>query len=269
MRFHVPRLDRTPYRDSLEFHPEALATSVGAALRSDGLEGYERDTMCAALALVESYGLRRFVDVGANIGIYSLLLKAVFGDGILVSAYEPTPALVNVMRKLAVINDLYIDAHEIALSDYCGTASFYISAKSDSSSSLNPSFRASRDVINVAVRTLDEEIGGFEGPLELIKIDTESTEPAVLRGAADVIRRDRPWIICEVLHGRGEAELQRFVDSLGYSAYHLNGTGMEVPKDILGDPTYIARDWLLAPEAPSPSSRMRYAEWRKAFLTNA
>jgi Methyltransferase FkbM domain len=37
--------------------------------------------------------------------------------------------------------------------------------------------------------------------VDLVKIDTETTEPAVIRGMARTLARDRPDVVCEVLAG--------------------------------------------------------------------
>ena len=44
--------------------------------------------------------------------------------------------------------------------------------------------------------------------VDLLKIDAEASEPRVLRGMQTIHRRDEPDIICEVLYGRTENELQ-------------------------------------------------------------
>ena len=68
--------------------------------------------------------------------------------------------------------------------------------------------------------------------VDLLKIDTESTEPQVLRGMLETLRRDRPAIICEVLRGRGaEDRLEDILGGLGYHYYLLTPTGpMRVPR---------------------------------------
>jgi len=68
--------------------------------------------------------------------------------------------------------------------------------------------------------------------VDLLKIDTESTEPQVLLGMLETLRRDRPSIICEVLRGRGaEDRLEDILGGLGYRYYLLTPTGpMRVPR---------------------------------------
>src|SRR5690606_17488818 len=96
-----------------------------------------------------------------------------------------------------------------------GRASLYISARSDSSNSLRKDFRKAKGVIDVPVSTIDEVLDFQHGSV-VIKIDTESTEPDVLRGAQQSLTKLRPWIICEVLAGRVEADLMEILRPHGY-----------------------------------------------------
>lgn len=140
-----------------------------------------------------------------------------------------------------------------------------MSAKSDSSNSLNPRFRPAKDVIEVELATIDQLYAGGEAGGWLFKIDTESTEPDVLRGASAFVERYRPWIICEVLHGRRESELQQFVDAHGYHAYHLKGGPLLATELISGDSTYLHRDWLFAPARVGEAFNQRYQAWQAAL----
>ncbi len=93
-----------------------------------------------------------------------------------------------------------------ALSDTTGTADFH--ELPGGTSSLNAEFRADTVTRQVEVARGDDVVAELlpDTPVDLIKIDTESTEPAVLRGLASTIERDRPVIFCEVLVNRSEAE---------------------------------------------------------------
>lgn len=266
MRFELPVVEASagpgPH---LEVGSEALGTAVGKILAAKGLGGYEPETIGAALAVVSSERTRTFVDVGANIGIFSLVLKGVFGESLRVHAHEPLPRLMAICESLARENGLEVNCSARALADQSGTANFYVSAKSDSSNSLNPSFRPSKEVIRVEQATADQLYGAGEAGGWLFKVDTESTEPDVLRGAGEMIRRHRPWIICEVLHGRREDRLQQIVDEHGYHAYHLRGGPLRTTEPIIGDPEYLHRDWLFAPVPVGEDFNRQYVQWQSAL----
>lgn len=226
----------------------AKGTDVGTRVARDGVAGYEPETLATALALVKSYGITHFIDIGANIGFYALVMKALCGARLTVDAYEPMPALNDIAGRLARENGLEINLRAEALSNVSGVATFYLSAKSDTSNSLNARFRPAKGTIEVTTATLDGIYAEAPRIPRLIKVDTESTEPDVLAGGRAFIAAHRPWIICEVLYNRTEARLAAFLAEVGYQFYRLTREGPE-PADVLqGDPTYDVRDWLFAPE---------------------
>jgi FkbM family methyltransferase len=257
----IPGTDR-----SLNFDA-AKKTHVGKSLRANGIAGYEWETISVAIAMIESGNLTEFVDVGANIGIYSLVSRAIFGEKIAIHAFEPLPMLSSIIRQLAAVNELGVNVHEIALSDRTGEATFYVSAKADTSNSLNPKFRPSKAEIVVKVETLDDFAARTGLAARLFKIDTESTEPAVLKGGIEYIRKHRPWIICEILHNRTEAKVSSIMKPLGYSFYHIAGAELHAHDVIVGDATNKHRDWLLAPEAPSDAFLASYRRWLDAGMS--
>lgn len=266
MKFKIPELSGVQNSvDEIELSDDALETAVGKILAQAGIGGYEPETIGAALAIVATEGVEAFADIGANIGIFSLVLKSVFGPDLTVDAFEPLPRLNELACTLASVNGLDISMHREALSNAAGSAKFYVSARSDSSNSLNADFRKAKDVIEVRLTTLDEFFASRRSQGWMLKIDTESTEVDVLEGGGAFIAAARPWIICEVLPGRGEERLQQIVDRHGYLAYHLDGSGLSEPSQIRGDATYSCRDWLFAPRPLHSGLRKAYADAQAAL----
>jgi hypothetical protein len=76
--------------------------------------------------------------------------------------------------------------------------------------------------------------------VDLVKIDTESTEPDVLRGMIETITRHHPSIICEVLKDRGsEQSLEDILRPLGYNFYLLTPDGPELREHVVGHPAWL------------------------------
>src|SRR5262249_27178221 len=108
--------------------------------------------------------------------------------------------------------------------------------------------RAAGRSVAVPALTLDRLVGErAPGPVDVIKLDPEGTEPHVLGGARGVIARDRPWIVCEVLHGLTEARLHAVLDALDYRYFSIGRHGLSPRPRIAGDPSYRDRNWLFAP----------------------
>ena len=95
--------------------------------------------------------------------------------------------------------------------------------------------------------------------VDLIKIDVEDFEADVLRGMVGIVRRDQPFIVCEILPRNREHKNERTLralESLDYTAYWMTPSGyirvsrfdferdstnfllspVSVPAEVLSDP---------------------------------
>ncbi|MGB7769079.1 MAG: FkbM family methyltransferase [Verrucomicrobiia bacterium] len=156
------------------------------------------------------------VDVGANIGAFTLLLRSV--STLPVIAYEPQPFLFKLLQWNIGFNRLTgVDARNVACGSRCGEVAFSLGingsivcdgAKTGGKlSSAGPApfdleqqaeiTQGGDAVVNVPVTTLDEDLADVP-PVALLKIDCEGFEYEVLRGAANLIRQHRPWLVLEV-----------------------------------------------------------------------
>lgn len=179
---------------------------VAKLLAENGIGKYEPHTMATALLLLKEVANQRiFFDIGANIGVYSFFLASVLEpEGLTIHGFEPTPNLAAIARKIAEDNSLSYQVEELAMGSRCGSAELYLSKKTDSSNSLLKGFRESLQSITVPLETVDNYSQKNGLMPSVIKVDTEATEPDVLLGCSETIRKNRPWIICEVLAGRTE-----------------------------------------------------------------
>ena len=202
--------------------------SIALRLARGGWTGFEApvpDVVAACAQCVEG----AFFDVGANTGLYSLLVaKASLKTS--VYSFEPyTPARENLLVN-TTCNSLAsrIDVIDFALSERKGVQAMYIPLQDhgsiESSSSLNPDFKLEHaQVIQVEVTTLDEYVQENEiNRLGLLKVDVESTEHQVIAGAQETIKRDRPLIVLEVLHVANHQWLDHFCQENTYRAFTLH-----------------------------------------------
>jgi FkbM family methyltransferase len=261
-------LDRLPHA-ALDEHGPSLRIQapdrhyVPKLLQRDGLAGYEPETMACFLAGAELLGGPVF-DIGANIGVFSLVASALLDNELV--AFEPTPELARLFTAITDANDLDVRLEEVALGASEGTATFWLSSVTDSSNSLLAGFRPSDTSIEVKVETLDGYLARTGLTSRLLKIDTEATEPDVLRGGMGYLREHRPWLICEVLARRSEAELEELLEPLGYTWYQITGELPLAPRrEIFGDRAYRFNNWLFAPEPPPTSYWDRVDEWKRAL----
>ncbi len=132
----------------------------------------------------------QFVDVGANMGLYSAICAVMFDPGRVV-AFEPTPDVAEVARRVLAANQVSTDigwVEQCALGEHPGTVPLYLSAVSDSSNSLVAGFKQSVGSIDVTVTTLDDYVDATGTVPAIVKIDTETFEPAVINGARATLR---------------------------------------------------------------------------------
>jgi FkbM family methyltransferase len=242
----------------------AVGTQFARVIESSSALTYEPETLSASISLIDFFGISEFGDIGANVGYYALAIKKVFGSCVSVQAFEAMPKLCGVIRDLCQKNSIEVTINEVAISDKDGEATFYLSSRSDMSNSLNPNFRKPKGLLQVTTRAFDSfsrETGFRPG---LLKIDTETTEPAVLAGARDYIDRYRPFIVCEILPGRTEHDVQAFIEGIGYTPYHITGDDFSSVGRICGNTQAAHRDWLLSPHELNPDFNGNYKKWFSA-----
>jgi len=135
------------------------------------------------------------MDVGANLGIHSLVLSRCAGDRGQVLAYEPSDAihgrlLGNIARNRAA----NIVPKKLGLWENSGSAGFEPRAGDFNIGKGQVRQDSARQV---PVTTIDEEARGLGRPIDLIKIDVEGGELSVLKGARRTLAEHKPALIIE------------------------------------------------------------------------
>jgi FkbM family methyltransferase len=161
-----------------------------------------------------------FVDIGANVGSYTLLACAARqARGY---AFEPVPATFAKLMDNIRINNLLgrIDARNIGVSDQAGQLMF--SADQDTTNHVVANGEANGRSIQVDVLPLDSVLDG-EAP-SVIKLDVEGFEMPALRGARATLSRQELHSIVIELNGSGERygfkdeDIVRELTAAGFSA---------------------------------------------------
>lgn len=196
-----------------------------------------------------------FVDVGANTGFYSLLALAT--GAVHAHAFEPVKEIAATLMSNAAISELddRLSLHAMALGESDGEAVLYFPLADhglvETSASLNATFRAHHaEQRAVQVARLDSVLRDrlFEDVPLLIKIDVESREPDVLRGATALIAKARPAVVCEMLPGCDTAFFAAFCRDQGYVHFALD-RGVPVASPVATDLVSLtSRDHLFLPE---------------------
>lgn len=166
---------------------------------------------------------RTCVDAGANRGTYTYFLSRLARH---VYAYEPNPAMRWILKRSVGKN---VSVSDMALSDRSGEAKFAVPRSKtkcrNNAGSLEVEMIAesSDDLVVLPVRTgrLDDQGVTNVG---FIKIDVEGHEREVLGGAQQVILRDRPVLLIEMMETLAAGSTTtnvEYVESLGYQSFLL------------------------------------------------
>ncbi len=162
-----------------------------------GLDYYEPLTVWLAGELAADAG--HFLDVGANIGFYSLMLAA-RRPALGITAFEPNPKLQPLLVANVRANGFrQIVPEPLAVSSTEGTASLFLN-DSDMSASLERDFDDHHiGTARIPTTSLDAYVARRHSPARLlIKVDVEGHEAAFIAGARATLRAHRPDIIAEV-----------------------------------------------------------------------
>lgn len=147
-----------------------------------------------------------FFDVGANIGLVSLIVarQPQFAGGI-VHAFEPEPRnFAHLQRNLAANQlDRRAFAHQVALSREEGRAELFIRGKAGEGRHSLVSARGSTGSISVELTTMAAFCARNQLEPTIIKIDVEGAEGDVLAGMDGLFAQTRPRELFMEIHNKG------------------------------------------------------------------
>jgi FkbM family methyltransferase len=207
-----------------------------------GIEDYEYPTVSIFLKLIQDMDC--FMDIGSNIGYYSLM-AARLNPRIIVYAFEPLPSAFLFLQKNIQLNRLdNIKPFRIALSDKTEKAEFfatkmpkalYLKHHISGTSNLARAKDSYAEKIKVNTQTLDSFIQQHAiRSVDLLKLDTEGTENLILKGGRELIADQKPIIISEVLPGKIEKELDDFYRTNNYQYYAAKPDGLVAIDSLSG-----------------------------------
>ena len=160
------------------------------------------------------------VDCGAHIGLFTLrCLKSLHTTFVI--AIEPNPLNARLLRANLLMNGadrfLIIEAAAGSSND---EVKLYLNDLSSRSSIVKKTAR----YIRVKQVKLDDVIPTLAQHVDFIKIDVEGAELEVLRGASELIKRDKPVMVIET-QMENLCEIADFLRNKGYQVYvsHFGG----------------------------------------------
>ncbi len=165
-----------------------------------------------------------FLDIGANVGFFTILGARLVGPEGRVIAFEPVPACARAVARNIALNDFsHAEVREEAVGAASGTARLLVVGEASWSHLASTGRHADvREEIDVTVCSIDELVAaGSIPPPDVLKLDTEGAELQALEGMRATIAAHRPAIVCE-LHDTN-AGFCALMDELGYATTNLDG----------------------------------------------
>lgn len=143
------------------------------------------------------------IDIGAHIGLFSVIASQVTGENGKVYAFEPAPSTYQLLQKTLTINhnESVIETFQRAVGRGTGKITFFVSdGLADNGNSL-VNYKDDRPLhgIDVEVTSVDAFIKEKNlRRLDFIKIDVEGAEYDTLRGASETLQSLRPVCIVAI-----------------------------------------------------------------------
>jgi FkbM family methyltransferase len=145
-----------------------------------------------------------FWDVGANIGVFSLIAAKIVGPNGSVFSFEPSPDVFLALQS-NTIGDNSIKIFPYGIGNADGSASFVAQGMSAGSSfieevtEMNRRYHPGEAIrqFSVTIKKLDTLLSDLRPP-SLVKIDVEGFEFEVLKGSARLLSDIRPTLIIEI-----------------------------------------------------------------------
>ncbi|MCP4359516.1 MAG: FkbM family methyltransferase [Chloroflexi bacterium] len=173
-----------------------------------------------------------FVDVGANIGYFSLLASGLVGKQGRILAFEASPTIYELFLDNIVLNQCSnIVPHNIAAGDTIGTTPVFFSGEHNIGMTNTVQGLVGQFETEVALLPLDTMISDtMWKKVRIVKIDVEGAEFSVVKGLRKLLeKKSNPnvEIVVEVnpnplqLQGIDPAEILAFFQEFGFFPYFL------------------------------------------------
>jgi FkbM family methyltransferase len=198
------------------------------------------------------------LDIGANIGWYSLLVDSI-NKSSSIHAFEPVPNTFKRLSDNCSINQANtITCHNFGFSSEPGSFPFYFYPEGSGNASIrNLAGRDDAQVIDCELRTLSDFCLDLppSTSIDFIKCDVEGNELFVFQGSTSVLQKHKPILLVELLRkwcapfGYHPNEALELMFGLGYSAYGVHSSGALIPIRSILDSTTETNFFFVHPES--------------------
>jgi FkbM family methyltransferase len=163
---------------------------ISRKIRESGIwEPYETELVCRALTAGDCC-----IDIGANLGYFTVVAAHCVGSTGRVYAFEPEPRNAELLRRNIALNGFQdrCVAEEAALAEAAGDACLYLHPDNLGDHQLYAGEKTeggARKSVTVPLHRGDDYFAGRLERVGLVKIDTQGTEYKVVRGLMELFQR--------------------------------------------------------------------------------
>lgn len=176
------------------------------------------------------------MDLGANIGFFTLVAAVLAGPTGRVIAYEPSPSTAQAVRRNVELNGLgHVTIVQAAVSDRDGVACLDLGASDQDASIVR---RDGGRSIPVSTVSVDGEVARLGIMPAFIKVDVEGAEADVVAGMQATLGHRKTVVVCEV-HDPADGldgPVPRALRDAGYTVAWLDGIGDDWPPHLVARP---------------------------------
>lgn len=219
--------------------------------------GYWEDHVYGALMALVRPGFR-IVEVGANVGYYTISMADAVGPEGRVTAFEGNPRLANLIRRSVQLNGFLGRVQTLAKAalDRAGQTRFVVSRSNSGGGYVSVwdgpnAYEDGQELMVETVRIDDQDLGR----VDLIRIDAEGSEPFILRGAEAVLSANPDIILClewSVIQMGSRTSMPDFVgwlEGLGFKFWRIENDSSLRPVAV--------QDMITLPQADVIAARKR------------
>lgn len=174
-----------------------------------------------------------FVDVGANLGEYTLFAAKRLTRGKVLS-FEPLPKMCALLEENVKLNQFEnVSLFRYGLSDEDSRLPIHeIDNEHEGLSTFYPGERKIKNLVEVSLKPFDQELNNYAiNRIDFIKLDIEGGELGALKGAVNSIKRFKPVIMVEInaptyqAAGYSVDDVYQFLEGLNYRPYEIDKQG--------------------------------------------
>jgi len=169
------------------------------------------------------------IDVGSNIGYYTLLFASKIGPQGHVFSFEPAPENSKILKSNVALNNFQnVTVEEFAVSNKSGKVDLYLADEGIGQHRIHES-RFGKSSISVKMISIDEYLSEKSQKIDFVKIDVEGAEYDVLKGMENILNVN-PSIelllefnpINLIEHGSDPKEFLDFLKQKNFKLFQIN-----------------------------------------------